>query len=146
MAAPHPTSHDRLLITPPLAPDEREVLDGLAGTEETAHRIWAGQPGPRSPWRPCASGCCLVLGGRRGEATTWLRFLVREVLAPRSVAARDRATRAGLVAHQLDGDLDLGPSGALRVRGTRVTERAAARSQSPPRREVVRPDDPGPAS
>jgi len=144
--APHPMSHDRLRISPPLSREERTVLEGLAGAEGTARRIWAGQPGPRSPWTPCADGCCLLVGRRRSEATAWLRFLVRELLAPRSAAARDRARRVGLVDHQLEGDVDLGPGGAVRVRGARVTERAAARSQSPPRGEVLRPDDPGPAS
>jgi hypothetical protein len=71
--------------------------------------VWPRQPGSRSPWLPCADGCCLVLEARpqpggRADPATWLRFLVREVLAPRAADARARADRLGLPGgHQLTG-------------------------------------------
>ena len=100
---------ERITISPPLDPDESRLVGGLAGVGEGPRRVWPGQPGSRSPWLPCADGCCLVLearphrGGRAAPAA-WLRFLIREVLAPRSEAARARADRLGLPGgHHLQG-------------------------------------------
>lgn len=87
----------RLVVSPPLATSERDLVAGLD--------LWPGRPRVRSPWTVCAEGCCLDLA--RGTPVTtaaeWLRFLLRELLSPRSAAARDRAAAAGLLDHRVDG-------------------------------------------
>jgi hypothetical protein len=100
---------ERITVAPPLDPAEIELVGGLAGVGAGPRRVWPGQPGRRSPWLPCADGCCLVLesrphlGAGAGPAT-WLRFLIREVLAPRSAASRARADLLGLPGgHRLQG-------------------------------------------
>lgn len=100
---------ERISITPPLDRAEAEVVGALAGVGAGPRRVWAGQPSARSPWLPCADGCCLVLESRphlgaAADPATWLRFLIREVLAPRAVLARARAGRLGLPGgHRLKG-------------------------------------------
>jgi len=122
-------------VRPPLDAPEAEVVAGLAGAGPGPRRLWPGQPGPRSPWVPCAGGCCLVLEERsRGEPADWLRFLLREVLAPTARAARERAERVGLTgAHRLTGRVSLdgvlGPR-TLVVAGRRVRMVPLARGQS----------------
>ena len=118
----------RLCLTPALEPGERALLSGFATA--TVRRVWPGQPGARSPWRVCAEGCCLMLSDRVGpdRAALWLRFLLRELVAPRSVDARRRAVVAGLGPHRVDGRvLFEGGSGGprlLRVADSRVRELA----------------------
>ena len=94
-----------LHVEPPLVREEVELLSGLAGAERVVRRLWPGQPGPRSPWLPCESGCCLVPQERKGaDPVVWLRFLVKEVLAPQARDARARAQRSGLSGgHRLEG-------------------------------------------
>lgn len=96
---------ERITISPPLDADESRLVGGLAGVGDGPRRVWAGQPSSRSPWLPCADGCCLVLearphlgsrAGGRVDPATWLRFLIREVLSPRAAQPRARAERLGL--------------------------------------------------
>ena len=100
---------ERITVTPPLDPGEVELVGGLAGVGAGPRRVWPGQPGRRSPWLPCVEGCCLVLESRPhlgagADPATWLRFLIREVLAPRSASARARADLVGLPgSHRLQG-------------------------------------------
>lgn len=115
---------ERIAVEPPLDREEAALVGGLAGVGRGPRRVWPGQPGRRSPWLPCVDGCCLVLETRppSGSATdpaTWLRFLIREVLAPRAAGPRSRADRLGLPGrHRLLGRvlLDLeGPRPRLLV-------------------------------
>lgn len=87
----------RLVVTPPLDPAELALVHRLA--------LWPGRPRGRSPWRLCADGCCLDLatGATPELAADWLRFVLRELLSPRSAAARERASAAGLRPHRVDG-------------------------------------------
>jgi hypothetical protein len=102
----HPDDDSEVVtVRPPLAAAEVELIAGLAGVGSGPRRVWPGQPGRRSPWLPCSGGCCLVVGPRAGgDPVAWLRFLLREVLAP---AARDpvaRARRLGLPGgHRVEG-------------------------------------------
>jgi len=121
-------AHDRsqaLHVEPPLVREEVELLAGLAGAGRVVRRLWPGQPGPRSPWLPCESGCCLLPEERKGvDLVVWLRFLVKEVLAPQARDARARAERSGLPGgHRLDGRVLLGgdaQSWRLTVAGRQV--------------------------
>ena len=145
---------ERITVEPPLDPAEAALVGGLAGAGAGPRRLWAGQPGHRSPWLPCLDGCCLVLESRPhlappADPATWLRFLIREVLAPRAAAARARAGQVGLPGgHRLQGrvllDLD-GPRPRLvvvssnRVREMRLDDELFP-VERPPRRpagEVV---------
>lgn len=107
----------RIVVEPALDASMREILGGLARVGDGPRRLWPGQPGRRSPWLPCDSGCCLSLEGRLSadpgdDPATWLRFLIREVLAPRAAGPRARADRLGLsVTHRLDGRVLLDPDG-----------------------------------
>jgi hypothetical protein len=103
-------------VQPPLAAGEDDVVAGLAGVGPGPRWVWPGQPGRRSPWLPCASGCCLVLEARPGaDPVEWLRFLVREVLAPVAREPRDRARRLGLPGgHRVEGQVLL--DGVVRPR------------------------------
>jgi hypothetical protein len=123
---------ERITVAPPLDPAEAALVGGLAGVGAGPRRVWPGQPGRRSPWLPCADGCCLVLESRAhagggSDPASWLRFLIREVLAPRSAAALGRADLLGLPGcHRLQGrvllDVD-GPRPVLVVvSGNRVRE------------------------
>jgi hypothetical protein len=100
---------ERITVEPPLDRAESAVVGGLAGVGAGPRRVWPGQPSRRSPWLPCADGCCLVLESRphlgsAADPATWLRFLIREVLAPRATEARARADRLGLPGgHRLQG-------------------------------------------
>jgi hypothetical protein len=119
-----------LHVEPPLERDEVELLSGLAGAERVVRRLGPGQPGPRSPWVPCESGCCLVPEERKGvDPVVWLRFLVKEVLAPQARDARARASRSGLPGgHRLDGRVLLSgdrQSRQLTVAGRQVRVRSA---------------------
>ena len=83
-----------LAVQPPLDADESELVAGLAGVGPGPRRVWPGQPGRRSPWVPCPDGCCLALEPRAGagaDPVEWLRFLVREVLAPQARVPRERS-------------------------------------------------------
>ncbi len=107
----------RVVVTPALDPATAELVSGLAGVGRGPRRLWPGQPGRRSPWLPCASGCCLSVEERPSrrpgdDPAAWLRFLVREVLAPRAAAPRQRARQLGLPGgHRLDGRVLLDPEG-----------------------------------
>jgi len=100
---------ERITVDPPLDGTEVTLLGGLAGVGDGPRRVWPGQPGRRSPWLPCVDGCCLVLEtrphlGAGADPAEWLRFLIREVLAPRSKAARARTEGLGLAGgHRLAG-------------------------------------------
>jgi hypothetical protein len=104
-------------VEPPLTPSEAELVAGLAGAARALRRMWPGQPGPRSPWLPCDSGCCLVAEERTGvDPVVWMRFLVKEVLAPQARDARARAERVGLPGgHRLDGRVLIGGSTQSRL-------------------------------
>lgn len=94
--AGHPAAprHERLVVTPPLPPDDVVFLAGFGrhpvhdhrgralATPRRMARIWPGQPVGPSPWVPCAEGCCLRLAGRSSVAAAgaWLRFLLTEFL------------------------------------------------------------------
>ena len=115
---------ERITVEPPLDREEAALVGGLAGVGPGPRRVWPGQPGRRSPWLPCVDGCCLVLetrppSGPAADPVAWLRFLIREVLAPRAASARSRADRLGLPGqHRLQGRvlLDLeGPRPRLLV-------------------------------
>jgi hypothetical protein len=107
----HPADQPQLVSLVPAADGPTlRVLAALAGTGSGPRRIWAGQPGPRSPWLPCRGGCCLVLEPALPatcDPADWLRFLVREVLAPEAAAAQARARAAGLgtTRHRLHGEV-----------------------------------------
>ncbi|GAB3254085.1 hypothetical protein [Nocardioides dilutus] len=145
---------ERISITPPLDQREAELVGGLAGAGAGPRRVWPGQPSPRSPWLPCLDGCCLVLECRpnlapAADPATWLRFLIREVLAPRAAQARARADRVGLPGgHRLQGrvllDVDRPRPRLVVVSSNRVREIALDEElfpvERPPRRapgEVV---------
>ena len=105
----------RIAVEPALDAAMAALVGGLAGVGDGPRRLWPGQPGRRSPWLPCVSGCCLSLERRPGrepgdDPATWLRFLIREVLAPRAAAPLERARRLGLPGgHRLDGRVLLDP-------------------------------------
>lgn len=124
----------RLAVAPALEANERIVLLDLAGVRRV-RRIWSGQPRSHSLWLPCPAGCCLLPapGTVGDERALWLRFLVREVLAPRSVPARTRAAEVGLgQAHRMDGRVVVTSSGershVLSVKDNRVRDHFGARS------------------
>jgi hypothetical protein len=120
----HPDDRSQVVrVEPPLGPSEVELVAGLAGAASSLRRMWPGQPGPRSPWLPCESGCCLVAEERSGvDPVVWMRFLVKEVLAPQARDARARAERVGLPGgHRLDGRVLLsGGKRLLAVAGRQV--------------------------
>ena len=102
----HPDDQsDVVTVQPPLATREAELLAGLAGAGPGPRQVWPGQPGRRSPWLPCSEGCCLVLEPRPGvDPAPWLRFLVRELLAPVAREPRERLRRLGLPGgHRVEG-------------------------------------------
>jgi hypothetical protein len=131
VAVSHPDDESQVvLVRPPLAPSEVAVVAGLAGAATAPRRMWPGQPGPRSPWLPCKSGCCLVAEERPGvDPATWLRFLLRELLAPQAQHKRERAERLGLPGgHRVEGRILLERGSAPRVlvaTGRRVRMTAA---------------------
>lgn len=141
---------ERITVTPPLDPAEAALVGGLAGVGPGPRRVWPGQPGRRSPWLPCADGCCLVLESRPhlgvgADPATWLRFLIREVLAPRSAAARARADLLSLPGgHRLHGrvllDVDRLRPVLVVVSSNRVRELPLDEDlfplERPPRREA----------
>jgi hypothetical protein len=108
----------RLVVSPPLDAPERALVAGLD--------LWPGRPRGRSPWTLCDQGCCLDLatGTTRPAALDWLRFWMRELLSPRSTAARERAAAAGLVDHRVDGRVLVGAHAPvlLAVAASRVRE------------------------
>jgi len=118
----HPDRSQAVRVQPPLAPEEDELLAGLAGAARVVRRLWPGQPGPRSPWLPCEKGCCLAVEERAGaDPVVWLRFLVQEVLAPEAREAKARAERLGLPGgHRLDGRVLLIGGRRLTVGGRQV--------------------------
>lgn len=143
----HPDDQSQVVsVSPPLAADEVELLAGLAGVGDGVRWVWPGQPGRRSPWLPCAAGCCLVVEERPGaDPVAWLRFLIREVLAPRSAVPLARARRLGLPGgHRVKGWvlLDLwGPAPRmLVVSSNRVRVHSIDRDDLPGERERSRGD------
>jgi hypothetical protein len=98
-------------IRPSLAEAELRLVAGLAGAGPGPRQVWPGQPGRRSPWRPCTDGCCVVLAPRPGpgvrtDPVEWLRFLLREVLAPQAREPVARARRLGLPGgHRVEGQV-----------------------------------------
>ncbi|MCY7396456.1 MAG: hypothetical protein LH468_09960 [Nocardioides sp.] len=139
----HTPAPQHLRVVPPLQEHERAALLELAGHDTGGRpaRIWRGQPRSRSPWLPCGSGCCLLPGpGPVGQhRAVWLRFLVREVVAPRAPASVARATQLGLgQVHRLDGTvLVRGPGGLTHL--VSVTANRVSDTRSGPVR-----DRPGP--
>ncbi len=120
----------RVRVEPRLEADEIDLLRSLAGRSDNVRRIWPGQPGPRSPWVPCDAGCCLVAERRpAGDLTAWLRFLLRELLAPRAAASVRRAAGMGLPGgHLVEGQVEVRSGAVSRlvvVRANRVQERAS---------------------
>ena len=123
---------ERITVAPPLDGAEVSLVGGLAGVGDGPRRVWPGQPGRRSPWLPCVDGCCLVLEtrphlGPGADPAAWLRFLIREVLAPRAAEARARADRVGLPGgHRLQGrvllDVDRARPTLVVVSSNRVRE------------------------
>jgi hypothetical protein len=102
----HPDDQSPVVtVRPPLVAREVELLAGLAGVGSGPRQVWPGQPGLRSPWLPCSGGCCLVAEQRPGaDPVAWLRFLVREVLAPQAREPRERTRRLGLPGgHRVEG-------------------------------------------
>jgi hypothetical protein len=145
---------ERITVAPPLDAAETALVGGLAGVGAGPRRVWPGQPGRRSPWLPCTDGCCLVLESRPhlgsgADPATWMRFLIREVLAPRAAEARARAELLGLPgSHRLQGrvrlDVDRPRPRLVVVSSNRVREIALDDNlfpvERPPRRapgEVV---------
>jgi hypothetical protein len=113
----HPDDESEVVtVRPPLDAREVDLVAGLAGVGSAPRQLWPGQPGRRSPWLPCAGGCCLVVGQRPGaDPVAWLRFLLREVLAPVARDPVERARRLGLPGgHRVEGEILLG--GVLRPR------------------------------
>jgi hypothetical protein len=114
---PHPDDQTEVVtVRPPLAAHEVQLVAGLAGVGTGPRRVWPGQPGRRSPWVPCPAGCCLAVEPWPGaDPVEWLRFLVREVLAPEARVARERAQAFGLPGgHRVDGRVVL--DGVLHLR------------------------------
>ena len=128
----HPADDKRRVrVEPVLDANEIDLLRSLAGRTEV-RRMWPGQPGARSPWVPCDDGCCLVAQRRPADdLTAWLRFLLRELLAPRAAASARRASALGLHGgHVLEGQVEVTLGAVSRlvvVRANRVQERAALR-------------------
>jgi hypothetical protein len=113
----HPDDESQVVtVRPPLSAREVELVAGLAGVGPGPRQVWPGQPGRRSPWLPCAGGCCLVADARPGaDPAVWLRFLLREVLSPAARKPRERARRLGLPGgHRVEGRVLL--DGVLRPR------------------------------
>ena len=145
---PHPVDQtEGVTVRPPLDAREVDLVAGLAGVGAGVRRVWPGQPGPRSPWRPCDRGCCLIAERRPGvDPVTWLRFLVREILAPRAAVPRERAEQLGLPGgHRLEGRVLLDDVEAVHPRllvasGQRVRVVEVDEVQA---REVVRMRSPG---
>ena len=132
LRAGHPRAprRERLVVAPPLPPDDVVFLAGFGrhpvhdhrggarATPRRMARIWPGQPVGPCPWVPCAEGCCLHLAGRTGVAAAgaWLRFLLSEFLDadPRASPAPSRCPgpgrrRAVLIVDRADvfeGELD----------------------------------------
>ena len=118
-ALPHPVDQAQgVAVRPPLDAREVDLVAGLAGAGPGVRRVWPGQPGLRSPWRPCERGCCLVADERpEADRVGWLRFLVREILAPRATVPRARAERLGLTGgHRLEGRILLDDVEGVRPR------------------------------
>ena len=127
---PHPDLKRSVTVEPPLEAHEIELLRSLAGVG-LVRRIWRGQPGSRSPWLPCGGGCCLVAQHRSArDLAVWMRFLLRELLSPRTTASVSRAAAAGLLGgHRVSGQVEVKAGATSRlvvVRSNRVTERASA--------------------
>jgi len=102
----HPDDESAVVtIRPPLGAREIELVAGLAGVGSGPRQVWPGQPGRRSPWLPCSAGCCLVAEPRPGvDPVAWLRFLLRELLAPQAREPRERMGRLGLPGgHRVEG-------------------------------------------
>jgi hypothetical protein len=102
----HPDDQSQVVtVRPPLAAREIELVAGLAGVGPGPRRVWPGQPGRRSPWLPCAGGCCLVAETwSSADPVAWLRLLLREVLAPVAREPLERVRRLGLPgAHRVEG-------------------------------------------
>jgi hypothetical protein len=138
----HPDDESQAVtVRPPLAAGEVELVAGLAGVGPGPRWVWPGQPGRRSPWLPCAGGCCLVLEPRFGaDPVDWLRFLVREVLAPAAREPRDRAGRLGLPGgHRVEGEVLL--DGVVRPR---LLVAVGRRVRVVPLDEDLLPVEPGP--
>lgn len=119
----------RVRVDPALDAYEIHLLRSLAGRTEV-RQIWPGQPGARCPWVPCDDGCCLVAQRRPADdLTAWLRFLLRELLAPRAAASMRRASALGLPgAHVVDGQVEVRVGAVSRlvvVRANRVQQRAS---------------------
>jgi hypothetical protein len=93
----HPDDQPQTVsVRPPLDAREVDLVAGLAGAGRSVRQVWPGQPGPRSPWLPCADGCCLVAEPRPDtDPVGWLRFLVREILAPRAVRSWSAPSGSG---------------------------------------------------
>jgi hypothetical protein len=119
----HPDGQSQVLaVRPPLAAREIGLVAALAGVGPGPRRVWPGQPGRRSPWLPCSGGCCLVVEPWPGvDPAEWLRFLLREVLAPQARECRERAARLGLPGgHRVEGRVELGGPWLLVAAGRRV--------------------------
>jgi hypothetical protein len=126
---PHPALKRSVTVDPPLDAEEIDLLRSLAGVG-VVRRIWPGQPGPRSLWLPCGGGCCLVAQHRpASDLTAWMRFLLRELLAPRAAASVRRTTELGLPGgHLVQGEVEVKVGVVSRlvvVKANRVTERAS---------------------
>lgn len=127
----------RIDVVPALNPDEIDCLAELGRAdvvEQVAgRRIGSRRPGSASPWQPCSSGCCLRLEGDVDcqLSVKWLRYLIRQFLAPAAAASRSGLStyRRFTFDHSLDGLVAgvRGRSGELHlisVVGNRVTTKA----------------------
>lgn len=114
----HPDDQAQVVtVRPPLAPHEVGLVAGLAGVGPGPRTVWPGQPGRRSPWLPCAGGCCLVAEARpEADPVVWLRFLLRELLDPVARGPVERARGLGLPGgHRVAGAVVLGGRVGLRL-------------------------------
>ncbi len=122
----------RVAIEPALVAREIAFLAGFCGGvgEHAVRRLWPGQPSASSPWRPSRCGRYLVLDDDDAAlaepdlVSVWLRFLIRQFLAPVTAEALDVALATGLRGgHVVNGEVVVVDVGGVSVRANRVIER-----------------------
>lgn len=122
-----PRSPQLIRLDPPLVKAEAAFVAAFTG-RGGLRRLWPGQPSQISPWSPGPDGDSLELDPVAAAVDPetvggWLRFLVREFLAPNSAEALDAALSEGLRGgHLLNGTVQVDRR-EVRVDDNRITEK-----------------------